>query len=395
MSKRTQNADEKQLETDSRSEPADANLAIEDLPAEVRNLVELTNRSLEPMEPEAGIDRFLDRKSSEIRPRTVEEYRRKLTNFRQFCEMRGIDDLNDLDGRTVDEYRRWRRTESTDDGPLATKTMRDEMYLFRDFLEFLEHVEAVPGGLSEKLEVPSLEDGDGVRNIEIDPDRLESVLEHLATYEYASREHVVWVFHAHTGRRPGCLYALDLRDVHLDVDDPYVEFAHRPPETTLKNGTGGETQVALTDDIAAIFADYVEKNRIDVTTDVGREPFLTSRYGRLSKSAMRRYVYQWSRPCEIGAACPHGRDPASCKATASGDDASKCPSSRPPYALRHGYITQKRREGVPKTVLSDRCDVSEEIIEEHYDERDAEEKRELRQRVLDEIRQDVSGGGYL
>jgi len=44
-----------------------------------------------------------------------------------------------------------------------------------------------------------------------------------------------------------------------------------------------------------------------------------------------------------------------------------------------------RRQGVPKEILSERCDVSEEIIEEVYDERTVREKREHRREVLNEV----------
>jgi len=43
-----------------------------------------------------------------------------------------------------------------------------------------------------------------------------------------------------------------------------------------------------------------------------------------------------------------------------------------------------RRKGVSKEVLSERCDVSEEILEQVYDERSVEEKRELRRQILQE-----------
>ncbi|NHN65841.1 site-specific integrase [Haloarcula sp. JP-Z28] len=108
---------------------------IENLPQEVQDLVKAAGQSLEPIQPDAAIDRFLERKSSEIRPDTVSEYRRKLEYFQKFCGMRRIGNLNELDGRIVDEYRRWRKTESADQSePLAAKTMRDEMYLLQDFV---------------------------------------------------------------------------------------------------------------------------------------------------------------------------------------------------------------------------------------------------------------------
>jgi integrase len=269
------------------------------------------------------------------------------------------------------------------------------MYLLQDFVNFLENIEAVPRGLKEKIDIPTLSDGEGVRNIEFDADRLETILEYLEKYEYASCEHVVWVFHSHTGRRPGALHSLDVEDLHLDCEDPYLELHHRPEETSLKNGKKGEDEVGLSERVAQIFKDYIQDNRTEVTTATGRRPFLTSEYGRLSKSTMRRYIYRWSRPCDIGAGCPHNRDVQTCEAAKSTDRASKCPSSRPPYALRHGYITQMLRDGAPKPFLSDRCDVSEEVIEETYDERDSSEKRELRQELLNEMGREAAGGGYL
>ncbi|NHN64384.1 site-specific integrase [Haloarcula sp. JP-Z28] len=262
-------------------------------------------------------------------------------------------------------------------------------------MNFLENIEAVPRGLKEKIHIPTLNGDEGVRNIEFDADRLERILEHLEKYEYASREHVVWVFHSHTGRRPGAIHSLDVEDLHLNCEDPYLELHHRPEETSLKNGKKGEDEIGLSKRVVQIFKDYIQDNRIEVTTAAGRRPFLTSKYGRLSKSTMRRYIYKWSRPCEIGVECPHDCNIETCEAATSDDCASKCPSSRPPYALRHGYITQMLRDGAPKPFLSDRCDVSEEIIDDTYDERGSSEKRELRQELLDELRDDQSGGGYL
>jgi hypothetical protein len=51
---------------------------IENLPQEVQDLIKAAGQSLEPIQPDAAIDRFLERKSSEIRPETVSDYRRKL-----------------------------------------------------------------------------------------------------------------------------------------------------------------------------------------------------------------------------------------------------------------------------------------------------------------------------
>lgn len=361
---------------------------------ELQELME-NRSSLEPISPAAGVEKFLDMKAQEIRPPTVEEYRGKLEHFLTFCENRGIDNLNDLDGRAVDEFRTYRRTETTESSSLATKTVRDDMYLFRDFLEYLGKIEGVPVDLCEKVEIPTLGKDDGVRDIELPPDRVKEILDHFEKYAYASTEHVIFLFYSHTGRRPGDLYAVDVDDLHLDCENPYVELVHREGETGLKNGRFGETEIALADHVATVFEDHLAQHRIEVTTENGRRPFLTSHHGRLSKSAMRKSVYAYTRPCVISGECPHDKDPDSCEAAQSKNGASECPSSEPPYALRHGYITAQRCAGVPLEVISDRCDAGEDVLEHHYDESDKSDRRQIRQRLLEEVRSETDQGGYL
>lgn len=94
-----------------------------------------------------------------------------------------------------------------------------------------------------------------------------------------------------------------------------------------------------------------------------------------------------------GSGCPESRKQEECEAMESSDCAVKCPFSKPPVALRHGYISNLRRQGVSLHAISDRCDVSEEIIEKHYSELSEGEKRELRRKELESV---TSGDdGYL
>jgi len=66
------------------------------------------------------------------------------------------------------------------------------------------------------------------------------------------------------------------------------------------------------------------------------------------------------------------------------DKVSKCPSSVTPYPIRRGYITYLLASGVPVEVVSERCNVSPSIIDEHYDVRSAEDTMRQRQQVLEE-----------
>lgn len=367
-----------------------------DLADELRKVIDEDPSSLEAISPEEATEKFLDYKKPEIRSQTITEYRRKLSHFVQFCEEQDLENLNELNGRKIDEYQKYRRLESSSQNePLSANTMRDDMYLIREFIKYLESIEAARSDLANKIRIPKMGEEDGVRDIEIKPDRIENILDHLEKYEYASKEHVVWVFHTYTGRRPGGLYALDVSDLYLNCDDPYLKIKHRQGETELKNGKKGETEIGLTEDVAQVFKDYIETQRIDITTENGREPFLTSRHGRLSKTTMRKYVYKYSCPCVISGDCPHGKNIETCEAAQNGDTASQCPSSEPPYSIRHGHITARLRKGVPAKIVGERCDVSEKVIDKHYDERTETEKREQRQELMQQIRNERDSGGYL
>jgi integrase len=56
-----------------------------------------------------------------------------------------------------------------------------------------------------------------------------------------------------------------------------------------------------------------------------------------------------------------------------------------PHPIRRGYITHLLTSGVPVEVVSERCNVSPSIIDEHYDVRSVEDKMRQRQQVLDEV----------
>ena len=99
---------------------------------ELQRLLNGSPSSLQPLSPEEGVERYLNRREGEMTEGTLNEYRRKLAYFLEFCELRGIGNLNEFGGRLVDDYRVWRRDEATERvESLGVKTMRDEMYLFK------------------------------------------------------------------------------------------------------------------------------------------------------------------------------------------------------------------------------------------------------------------------
>lgn len=360
----------------------------------LQRLISEFNNDLREMTPEDAVSRYL-RHKADVTQRTRKEYRSKLGRFETFCENQGITDTRDLDGRLLDDYKHWLRTDASNEvEELSRKTMRDEMYLLKDFISYLETIEAVKRGINQSVNVPELKGNEGVRNVDMDPERVKSVLEYLETFEYASLSHIIWLMKAEIARRTGGFVSLDLCDVHLEADNPHVEFCHRPPEAPLKNQENSEGYAIISEHFKQTLQQYIDTVRPDVTDGSGREPLLATHRGRISTSTFRRHVYRYSRPCAIGKSCPHDREPEECEAAQSVDQGAKCPSSRSPHALRHGFISEGRREGIPLEVLSDQCDVSPETIKKHYDETDGKERLEARKEIIDQSGQN-NGGGYL
>jgi integrase len=186
--------------------------------------------------------------------------------------------------------------------------------------------------------------------------------------------------------RMGAARSIDLGDLHLE--NRYVELHHRPSEETpLKNNVRGEREVAIDTQTANVLRDYIGENRVDSTDDYGREPLITTKFGRASDNSVRAWTYQMTRPCMAGMDCPHGRDPDRCEAVDGQTrmSASKCPSSVAPHAIRRGAITHHLAQDTPTKVVSDRMNVGTDVLEKHYDARSEHEKMEQRRHHIPDI----------
>ncbi|MGQ4557680.1 tyrosine-type recombinase/integrase [Halobellus sp. GM3] len=307
----------------------------------------------------------------DLRSRSLQAHEYRLAQLKKWLDEQGIEDLTELTGRDLARYRRYRREECG----VAPSTLRGNAFTYKVFLEFCESIEAVPEGLAAKVRIPSLNEDELARTHDLQPDRVDDVLDYLAKFEYASRSHVTLALFFHIGCRLGGLRAIDVGDFH--PDDNFIEFNHRPPATPLKNGTSGERWVALTDEIVELIEDYCRVNRDDVVDDQGRRPLITTRQGRFSESAIRESVYRLTSPCRIGG-CPHDREIETCESTEVGRR-STCPSSRSPHDVRSAAIIRMKRKGLPAEVIERRVNATQEVIEQHYDERPREEK--LRDRM--------------
>ena len=340
----------------------------------------MTNEiGLEPLAPDTAKEMYHQEREGDVTERTLQAHHYRLVHFVRWCDQEDIDNLNDLTGRLLHEYRLWRK----DDGDLNAVSLRTQLETLRVFIKFCETIDAVPSGLHEKILLPTLSNDDEQREEILETEQAEAVLDYLRRFEYASRNHVVLELLWHTGIRLGSLVSLDLDD--YDPDEQRLSLRHRPEtDTCLKNGAEGERLVALNEDMCMVLNDWIEQQRPDVTDDQGREPLLTTQHGRLSGTTVRDSVYKITRPCYYGDSCPHDRDLDDCEGTYNGRY-SRCPSSVSPHSVRRGSITHHLTKDVPEKVVSDRMNVGQDVLDKHYDKRSEEVKVEQRRGFLDEM----------
>lgn len=329
---------------------------------------------LEEISPQTGVDLYLEHRGQELSEKTIQNQRYRLNQFLEFCESEEIETMPALEYRHLHRFRMWR---GKDVKPITVKAT---LATLRTFLEHCDLVlNCVPEGMAERVVLPEVSYEDEARDVKLNDDRADAILEYLETYHYASRDHVIIGILWHTNIRLGTLRAFDVEDFH--PDEGAIDVRHRPETgTPLKNRKRAERSIAIGPWWVEVIQDYIDTNRYDVEDEHGRRPLITSQYGRLTEKAIRTAVYKRTRPCEIGG-CPHDKDPATCEWNTH-DGASGCPSSRSPHGIRRGSITSRLRDGTPQAIVSDRADVSGEVLEQHYDRRSERDRRELRRQHL-------------
>jgi len=340
---------------------------------------------LQPVAPADAVELYLDARRDDAAEWTVTSHEARLRPFVEWCQVEEIDNLNDLNGRDLYQYRVWRREGGYSDSEvseLAPATLKTSLSTLRTFLQFAADIEAVPSDLFSKVPIPDLSEADEVSDSKMVPERAPPILEYVERYEYASRDHAIILLMWHTGARIGGVRALDLQDCNLDDDSPGLDYVHRPDRgTPLKNNKKSERFNRISREVAQVLRDYIEGPRQDGTDDYGREPLITTSHGRASPTTIRETIYKWTRPCELGESCPHDRDIAECEATYY-KQASQCPSSRSPHDFRKARVTKYRDDGIPRNVVSDRLDASEEILDKHYDRASKRKRAERRWREI-------------
>jgi integrase len=336
-------------------------------------------RTLTDTTPKEALNLYLRERSTEVTESTLQAHEYRLNHFVRWCNGEGeIQNMNTITGRNLHHYKLWRK----EDGDLNQVSLKSQMDTLRVFIRFCETIDAVETDLHSKIISPILSEGVGQRDVKLDTEEAEALLDYLERFEYASFAHALILLLWRTGMRVGSIRSLDRPDFH--PDEEYLSVNHRPDtDTPLKNKSNGERLVALTPSVCTVIEDYVEANRHDVTDDYDREPLLTTKNGRPINNTLRQTVYRWTRPCQYRSECPHGREKEECEAITERGRASRCPSAVSPHAVRRGSITHHLTEDVPEEVVSDRMNVSQGVLDAHYDRREESVKMEQRRNYLD------------
>jgi integrase len=333
---------------------------------------------LEPIEPQEAVELYLDHRERELSKATLHSHKSRLDHFVTWCEdVEEIRNLNELTGRKLHRFRLWRRDFNGGIKPVTEKT---QMNTLRVFVRFLETVDGVHEGLSDKIQSPDLDNNNRARDVLLTHDRAEEILDHLRKYRYASRPHVVMLLAWATMMRRGAISALDVQDYRSDGQ--YIAVRHRPDTgTAIKNQESGERMVALPELVCTVLDDWLDSQRPDVPDEYGRDPLVSTPQGRIHPTTITNIVYNWTRPCIIGHPCPLERNPDECE-DATYSHASKCPETVSPHAIRRGSITHHLKSDIPKDAVSERADVGADVLDRHYDRRSEKAKMEQRRKYL-------------
>jgi len=334
-------------------------------------------QTLESLAPAKAESLYLESRSDELADRSLELHEKHVGSFVEwYTDKGGAEDMNDLTARTIHEYKLHIK-----DG-FEQSTVSIYLSTVRQFVAFCESIDGVPRGVSEQIVLPNRDRN--ARTEMLEPETADDILTYLRKYHYASRTHALMELLWHTGIRTGTAQGLDVSDVQTEQER--LRVRHRPKtDTPLKNTEKAERYVTLSPEVTDVLADYIDENRHDVTDDYDRHPLLTTKFGRASKNSIRRNIYAATRPCETGQGCPHSRDSDKCEAAQRTNDACKCPSTVSGHPVRRGAITHFLRRDVPEKIVSDRMNVSQDVLDEHYDRRTEDEKAEQRRQFLSNI----------
>ena len=333
----------------------------------------------ENMTPRQARREFLKARRGNVKESSFRTYKYPTQHFVEFCEENEIDTIGKVGGYIIESWKQNRKQED-----ITQMTLHNNAKTLRVFIRWCEKAELLDRGTADRMEIPEVTKEQAVSNEKVPLEQAEQILRYLNTYEYASRRHALFKTMWHTGCRISGAIALDVDDLVSDQKTTVLQFRNRKVQgTPLKNGNDSERNVSLTEDIHGVLVDYIEGKRPDVTDEYDREPLFCTDLQRIERQRAYKNFTALSRPCMVTNSCPHDREKDHCDAAQKKKESFGCPSSKSLHPIRRGSITYHIDRGWPKEKLSERVDVSVEVLNKHYDARSKEQEREGREQFLD------------
>lgn len=327
------------------------------------------------------IDLFLAVNRQDWSGGTPRTYKTSLAKFSDYLQQADVRYVGDLDRNIAGNYVRWLTSEGYSK-PTINNYSGDASRL----LEELDRQGLVPPGIQVAIDPPTLDDEEASSDNMLAPDIVQNLLQYYRNDDraYGTRAHalleVIWDVMC---RRLGVI-ALDVRD--YDPDEGTLTFRHRPDTgTRLKDGKNHERMVKLSGTVNEVLDYYRRCERHQVRDEHGRQPLFASRQGRPSKGTVTSWCYQLTQPC-VAVDCPHGEHPPDCDYRQR-DQASKCPTSEGPHAIRRGAITWWRNMGASKEWVAHRAASTPRVIMRYYDKPDLEAEM---QRHVEDLEADIT-----
>lgn len=323
---------------------------------------------------------FLRAKQGDVKESTVRAYKFPTKHFVEFCEEYDVTPVGEVNDYVLESWKESRKKED-----IQKITLHNNVKHLRVFIRWCEGTGLIESGTADRMSVPQVDRSEAVSDVTLSLTEAERTLRYLKKYKYASRQHAVFYTLWHTSCRASGAIALDLQDLELNPEgEAVLKFRDRKSQgTPLKNGPGGERNVTIKEGLRDVLVDYIEGRREGATDEFDRDPLFTTASGRVSRQRIYKNVTGLTRPCLATDSCPHDRRIEDCTAAQKKREAFGCPSSVGTHPIRRGSITYHINRGWPKEKLSERVDVSVDVLSKHYDARKKEDERNGRKEFID------------
>jgi len=171
------------------------------------------NGDLEPIDPRTARELYLDHKKTYCSQATVQSHHYRTKLIVNWCDEQGIDNLNELSGRDLHEFRLWHMER----GDINQVTLRQHMCTLRVFLKWAASIDAVDPELYDKVLVSKTSREERKRDTMLDVEDAKEILDHLTKYQFASRDHVLLALLWETGIRIGAANSIDVKFSIFDI----------------------------------------------------------------------------------------------------------------------------------------------------------------------------------